>query len=353
MSALQWYQEVDFTPQQYSALKEGDQGADVKRLQYLLNQNGLNVVKTGVFDKKTLKAVEQFQNGQMIVTDGSVREKTWLRLLKPANDDAVFVQIGDKGNDVLFVQERLRDAGYSLTLDGQFGPGTRRQLQAFQKQQGLPVTGIVDVATFRKLTSVAPDERQLSQDDIVRVAKLLKVPVSAVMAVNAVESRGSGFFSNGLAAILYERHIMRRRLNRYRIDPTPFMKSQPNIVSDKTGGYSGGVREYDRLRKAADIHHASAHESASWGLFQIMGFHWENLNYESVDQYVSLMQESEAHQLTAFSRFVKADDVLLQALRRQDWVTFARRYNGPGYAKNQYDVKMAREFDRFFSRGFG
>jgi peptidoglycan hydrolase-like protein with peptidoglycan-binding domain len=353
MSALQWYHEVDFTPQQYSALKEGDQGPAVKRLQYLLNENGLNVVKTGVFDKKTVSAVTAFQRGQMIVTDGTVCEKTWLRLLKPANDDAVFVQTGDQGNDVLFVQERLRDAGFSLTVDGDFGPGTRRQLLAFQKQHQLAQTGIVDVATFKKLAMVAPDDRQLSQDDIVRVAKLLNVPVSAIMAVNAVESRGSGFFSNNLAAILYERHIMRRRLNHHRIDPTPYMRSQPNIVSDKTGGYLGGVREYDRLRKAADIHHVSAHESASWGLFQIMGYHWDHLNYESVDQYVSLMQESESNQLIAFSRFIKADDVLLQALRRQDWTTFARRYNGPNFAKNQYDVKMAREFDRFFSRGFG
>ena len=30
-----------------------------------------------------------------------------------------------------------------------------------------------------------------------------------------------------------------------------------------------------------------------------------------------------------------------------DWATFARRYNGPGYAKNDYDGKLQRAYDRF------
>lgn len=353
MSAIQWYQEVDFTPVEFASLKEGDQGTDVKRLQYLLNENGLNVVKTSVFDKKTLKAVETFQNGQMIITDGAVCEKTWERLLRPANDDAVFVQQGDQGNDVRFVQERLRDGGYTLNPDGVFGPATRRQVIAFQKARNLNQTGVVDRITFNALAMIPPDNRQLSQDDIVNLAKLLNVSVAAIMAVNAVESRGSGFFSNDKAAILFERHIMRRRLNHHRIDPTPHMARHPTIVSGSTGAYLGGVREYDRLAIAKTIHSDSAHESASWGLFQIMGFHWEHLNYESVDQYVSLMQESEAQHLNAFGRFIRADNVLLNALRRLEWATFARRYNGPNYAKNQYDTKMAREFERFSARGFG
>lgn len=353
MSALQWYQEVDFTPKKYPSLSEGASGSDVKRLQYLLSENGLTVNKNGIFDSKTIKAVEEFQSGQLIITDGAVCEKTWERLLRPANDEVVFVQQGDTGNDVMFIQERLSEAGYQLTPDGSFGPGTKRQLLAFQNNNSLPTNGVVDTLTFKALAMVPSDDRQLSQKDIVALAKLLEVPVSAVMAVNSVESRGSGFFNNNLAVILFERHIMRRRLVARNIDPTPHSKKYPTIVSSSTGAYLGGVREYDRLNIAKTINSDSAHESASWGLFQIMGFHWEHLGYATVDEYVSLMQESEGNQLNAFGRFVRKDNVLIKALRTQDWKAFARRYNGPGYAKNKYDVKMSQEYQRFLARGFG
>jgi len=39
--------------------------------------------------------------------------------------------------------------------------------------------------------------------------------------------------------------------------------------------------------------------------------------------------------------------VMAEALRKKDWATFARRYNGPGYAKNSYDTKLKSAYDRF------
>ncbi|MCY7315094.1 MAG: N-acetylmuramidase family protein [Rubrivivax sp.] len=35
-----------------------------------------------------------------------------------------------------------------------------------------------------------------------------------------------------------------------------------------------------------------------------------------------------------------------RALQRQDWASFARAYNGPGYAQNNYDTKIAAEYNR-------
>src|SRR5690606_7984441 len=37
---------------------------------------------------------------------------------------------------------------------------------------------------------------------------------------------------------------------------------------------------------------------------------------------------------------------LLQPLRRKDWARFARLYNGPGYAQNRYDEKLAQAYAR-------
>jgi hypothetical protein len=36
-----------------------------------------------------------------------------------------------------------------------------------------------------------------------------------------------------------------------------------------------------------------------------------------------------------------------QALKSHDWSTFARLYNGAGYAANHYDVKIAQAYLSF------
>lgn len=268
---------------------------------------------------------------------------------------------GDSGEEVRALQQRLSLAGSPLTLDGQFGPATERAVRAFQYQAGLVVDGLAGPKTERRLRQAlaeasqpmaeattsdepAPGPRLLSQQDLVWAAQQLAVPVAAIMAVNEVESRGSGFFSNGRPAILFERHIMVRRLRHHGIDPAPHVASAPDLVNTSPGGYAGGVREYERLERAQQLHHDSALESASWGLFQIMGFHWQHLAYDSVRDYVAEMHRGEREHLDAFVRFIRRDPVLLSSLRHQQWARFARRYNGPAYARNRYDEKMAQAF---------
>lgn len=268
---------------------------------------------------------------------------------------------GDSGDEVRALQLRLNAAGFSLVVDGQFGPLTEQAVRAFQKRSGLVVDGLAGPKTEAVLNQARQedsdqdgdrpnprpaDERLLGQQDLVWAAGELEAPVAAIMAVNEVESRGSGFFSNGRPAILFERHIMARRLRHHGIDPAPHVASAPDLVNPSPGGYVGGVREYERLERAQQIHHDSALESASWGLFQIMGFHWQHLEYDSARHYVACMHRGEREHLDAFVRFIQKDPVLLSSLRHQQWDRFARRYNGPAYARNRYDVRMAQAFQR-------
>lgn len=269
---------------------------------------------------------------------------TWLSEVDFHPEEQLVVQQGDKGSPVENIQRLLVEQGYGLSVDGDFGPGTVRVVKEFQTDQGLVVDGRVGSKTLLLLMSLPPDPRVLSQADLEAAAVELNVPVAAVMAVNQVESRGSGFFNNDLPAILYERHVMRRQLKAHNINPTPFMTSQPDLVNNVTGGYKGGVAEYSRLTRAKDIHSPSAQESCSWGAFQIMGYHWKHLGYASVDDYVERMCRSEGEHLNAFVRFIKADATLHRALANLDWAGFARQYNGPSYAKNHYDVKMAEAY---------
>lgn len=346
MTNQHWYNSVDFIPQVQPVLEVGDSGKGVKRLHEQLNHHGYQLPLTDVFDSNTERAVISFQRRYGLVTDGRVGVKTQKALASTVLPVQTWRQ-GDGGKDVAQIQFYLNQTGAGLTVDGNYGPATTRAVKAFQVSQGFVSTGDVDSQTYHALTLLPPNLKLLTQADIEWASELLDVKVAAVMAVNEVESRGSGFFSNDKAAILYERHIMRRRLIHYNIDPVPHIQRVPNIVNTSTGGYSGGVAEYTRLERAKLIHVPSGLESASWGLFQIMGFHWQVLGYGSAEHFVSEMQKGERQQLEAFVRFIKNDTRLLNAMRELDWTTFARIFNGPAYSKNNYDVKMSNAFSKY------
>ncbi|GJH39067.1 hypothetical protein CBA19CS91_39940 [Paraburkholderia hospita] len=178
-------------------------------------------------------------------------------------------------------------------------------------------------------------------------AAKLRVEVALIRAVAEVESSGSGFLDSHRPKILFERHCFYRALKAKGMDADGFAKHMPDICNPVSGGYEGGAHEYDRLELAASIDHAAAYESASWGAFQIMGYHWRALGYTSIDDYVQEMHESEEAQLDAFVRFVLVTPSLVKALRAKDFASFAAGYNGPAYRKFSYDSKMASAYGKY------
>ena len=189
--------------------------------------------------------------------------------------------------------------------------------------------------------------KRLDQQDYIDAASALGVPVASIKAVVTVESRGNGFYTDGRPVILFERHIFRRQLEKRGV-PTQLLELQhPEIVNAKPGGYKGGVGEHDRLEAAAKINREAAMESCSWGLFQIMGFHWQLLGFSALQAFVNAMYRSEGDQLQAFVAFVKANPGMHAALKARDWAKFARLYNGAEYARNAYDQKLAEAYARF------
>lgn len=63
---------------------------------------------------------------------------------------------GSRGDLVVWAQEHLVGAGLTLTIDGDFGPGTASTVTAFQQANGLTPTGILDTATWPTLLKVKP-----------------------------------------------------------------------------------------------------------------------------------------------------------------------------------------------------
>lgn len=60
-------------------------------------------------------------------------------------------QRGDRGPVVVEVQTILHDFGYTVTIDGRFGPQTERAVRSWQRSNGLTVDGIAGPATLASL----------------------------------------------------------------------------------------------------------------------------------------------------------------------------------------------------------
>jgi hypothetical protein len=255
---------------------------------------------------------------------------------------------GDTGAEVLQLQRQLATVGLKIAIDGWYGDTTEAAVAAFQQRVGLVADGVAGPKTVAALLRGTVDAKHLGQPDIEAAAEQLGVPVAAVMAVNAVESSGRGFLEDGRPVILFERHQL------YRLLPSEeaavLSVSYPALINPNRGGYAGGTTEWARLSNAKQItarFPGLAEQACSWGQYQIMGYHWQTLGYESPAAFVAAMHSGEAAQLDAFTRFIEADAGLHKALKGKKWAEFARLYNGPSFKENLYDVKLARAFEKF------
>jgi metacaspase-1 len=61
------------------------------------------------------------------------------------------IRRGDQGPDVRYMQERLQAHGFSISVDGYFGPQTESIIQQFQRSNNLSADGIVGPMTWQAL----------------------------------------------------------------------------------------------------------------------------------------------------------------------------------------------------------
>jgi putative chitinase len=74
----------------------------------------------------------------------------WLGAGQPSLSHPV-LRRGDRGNDVIDLQNELIGAGYRVFADGIFGPNTDEAVRDFQEANGLVVDGIVGARTWAML----------------------------------------------------------------------------------------------------------------------------------------------------------------------------------------------------------
>jgi len=272
------------------------------------------------------------------------------------------LKLKSSGPFVSYLQELLGKLGYQIPATGYFGALTETAVRDFQQKNGLVVDGEVGVKTWTLLTektkpAQALGDKFLGEQDLRDFALKHQLELAAVKAVNEVESSGKGFLVDGKPKILFEGHIFWKQLQERGINPSLISNpSNSDVLYSKwtKTHYIGGPREYGRLEKAVNLLpdpkvRAAALASASWGSYQIMGFHFKKLGYASIQEFVDQMYLHERNQLEAFGRYISAFGCI-NHLRVKNWAKFAQCYNGPLYAQNKYDIKLEAAYRKHLNR---
>lgn len=194
-------------------------------------------------------------------------------------------------------------------------------------------------------------DRTIAADYWARLAEMLEVEVPALRAVADIESNGSGFLPppSEKPKVLFEGHAF-HRLTGGRFDAAHPDLSYPRWDRRK---YSGSLQgEWRRLDAACLLDRTAALQSASWGMFQLMGFNYAYAGFPDVEAFVAAHHAGAEEQVRAFARFISRPP-FLAALRRRNWARFAAAYNGPGYAKNRYDQKLAAAYAQHLAEPAG
>ena len=180
---------VGFTTQSYPGvpIKEGDAGNNVRILQTELNRIARNYPaipkiekENGIFGVDTTESVRKFQEIFSLPQTGEVDKSTWYKIkqyyngvkgLADLSSEGISVaeatvpfanevSAGMSGIPVTTVQYYLSIIAYfngalePVPRSGTFGPETVAAVERFQEFYGLPVTGIVDNATWNTITKI-------------------------------------------------------------------------------------------------------------------------------------------------------------------------------------------------------
>ncbi len=164
------------------------------------------------------------------------------------------------------------------------------------------------------------------------------IEYAALMAVITVESSGVGFNPpTGNLIIRFEEHWFEREF-------ADWKNRQGDWLNLPHGNQAA---EYKKFNSAYAINPTAAMLATSVGMMQVMGFHYSDLGFKSVNEMWDYAKQSEYNQVDLGLRFIKSEPVLLKALQAKNWALFALHYNGSLYAQNHYDMHLLTAYKKF------
>ncbi len=148
-------------------LKQGSSGEAVRKVQQRLKELGYYTTTCdGDYGSKTITAVKAFQKKNGLSQTGVCDAATLNKLnsdsaLNASGGDSSTtlntnqtLESGDNGTQVKLLQQRLKELGYYTTaVDSDYGYRTASAVSAFQRANGLTVTGTANSTTLKKMMS--------------------------------------------------------------------------------------------------------------------------------------------------------------------------------------------------------
>ncbi len=180
-------------------------------------------------------------------------------------------------------------------------------------------------------------------DLILEQATQLNLEPSVAVAVLVAESAGEPFGPDGRMVIRFENHIFYQYWGRehedqfhqcFAFNPEQGWQGQhwrPDVNAGWLACHLDQRGEWQAFEFARTLDEHAALCSISMGAPQIMGFNYRMLGYATVQEMFQAFQADTRNQLTSLFRFMQVNG-LVDAVRNQDFQTFARVYNGPGQA---------------------
>lgn len=185
--------------------------------------------------------------------------------------------------------------------------------------------------------------RALDSAALEAASSALRVPAPGIWAVLHVEAAGCGFLPDRRPVIRFERHIF------HRLTAGQYDRTYPEVSNAVPGNAAAeGAGQYSLLEKALSLNAEAALKSASWGLFQILAANHSLAGFSDVESLLAAMIESESAQLDAFRSFLQSTH-LVAPLQTQNWIAFARGYNGADFERHQYAQRLEAAYKLFSS----
>ena len=292
-------------------------------------------------DKYNYKPVDE------IVKDDTLDHVTDHRFGFGKRENSIYLYDFDLDGYVAEVEKKQLTANQMRELALNFGSQIEPEKTGGNLAKDCNAPDVVYENSTRPVTQNKKESKPMNSNELTQwAAEKLSIEQELIEALLLQESKKKAFYKSN-PIILFERTHYTRRLASAGYDLSEVVRNYPatsDLISyeamRKYGSYS---KQWERFINASAVDQNVAIESCSWGKFQIMGFHWLALGYNSPLEFKDAMN-SEEGQFMAFVEFMKNDGECADALRRRDWNTFKKLYNGTG--KNNYAAELAQNYRR-------
>lgn len=195
---------------------------------------------------------------------------------------------------------------------------------------------------------------KLQLGELARAAATIGVTEAHLRTIIEVETSGKGFNSQGQVEFLFESHVFYKTVSKDKL-PQAIKLGVAYKFWKGPGSYpKTPTARWQQFQTAVSLDETAAIKSASWGLGQIMGSEYAEAGFNSPQEMLVAFSKSEYNQILGMCSLIKSRglDKALKGFPSMDACErFALRYNGAGYKKNKYHIKLHDAYLRWSKRG--